>query len=287
MAIALHPKTQVAIDNYLRDPAHGLALLAPRGAGKSYLATYVASSLLRIEQDRVMQNQYVKVIAPDEKNSIRIEHAKEVVGFLRLKTTGNGTIRRVVIIEQAETMTLDAQNTLLKILEEPPADTVLIVTVSDRTAVLQTILSRLQAIVVHTPLEAELKEVFSSASPTRYEKAYRLSGGKPGLMQALIDNDTEHPMVKAIEDVKRLLALDQFSRLMEVDGIVKDKRTMMITQALSFMAESTITMVSQKSGSTSAIESWTRILKLSNEAEEQLRRNGQAKLVLANLFIHI
>lgn len=287
MAIALHPKTHLAVDNYLKQPAHALAIIAPRGSGKTYLAKHITARLLVVEPVQVENHQYVKVVTPDEKLSIKIEHAKEVVRFLRLKTTGDNAIRRVIIIEHGETMTLDAQNMLLKLLEEPPADTVIVITVSDRTAMLSTIMSRVQTLTVYNPAEQELRSAFKGTPSAVLDNAYKLSGGKPGLMKALVDNDTDHPLIAAIEEVKTLLAGDQFTRLLAVDEITKNKRSMLIVQALSFMAETTINLMSQKADSHAGIQKWTTILMHSNEAEEQLRRNGQAKMVLTNLFIHI
>mgnify|MGYP002851927517 FL=1 len=57
-------------------------------------------------------------------------------------TSSNG--KKVLIIENAERMQDSARNALLKILEEPPKDTVFILTTSNRGAVLQTILSRVR-----------------------------------------------------------------------------------------------------------------------------------------------
>ena len=56
--------------------------------------------------------------------------------------TAAGT--KVVVIEKAERMLEGARNALLKILEEPPADTLFILTAERKTAVMPTILSRLR-----------------------------------------------------------------------------------------------------------------------------------------------
>jgi len=62
--------------------------------------------------------------------------------------------RKVVIIEQAESMRIDSFNALLKIFEEPPADTVIILTTSQINRILPTVVSRSQKIQF-TPLKQE------------------------------------------------------------------------------------------------------------------------------------
>ncbi|MCR4627104.1 MAG: DNA polymerase III [Treponema sp.] len=54
------------------------------------------------------------------------------------------TGKKVIIIENADRMLEGVRNALLKILEEPPADTVFILTTTNRNAVMPTILSRVR-----------------------------------------------------------------------------------------------------------------------------------------------
>ena len=62
----------------------------------------------------------------------------------RIRLSPNEAIKKVYIIEQADKMTNQAANAFLKTLEEPPADTVIILTSSKPSALLPTILSRCQ-----------------------------------------------------------------------------------------------------------------------------------------------
>ncbi len=79
------------------------------------------------------------------KNEISIEAVRRIPGFLR-KTAAEGGWR-VVIVDSAEYISSYNQNVLLKILEEPPTKTVLIVTTSQPGLLLPTIRSRCR--VVH------------------------------------------------------------------------------------------------------------------------------------------
>jgi hypothetical protein len=77
--------------------------------------------------------------------SIGIAQVKELIAQLtlsRYETAG----RRVVIVGQASLMTREAQNSLLKTLEEPPVDTTIVLLAENANALLPTIQSRSQVI---------------------------------------------------------------------------------------------------------------------------------------------
>ena len=65
-------------------------------------------------------------------------------------------VRKVYILAEAERMNLEAANCLLKTLEEPPADSVLILLTTNLDALLPTIRSRCQIIPFHSLVISEL-----------------------------------------------------------------------------------------------------------------------------------
>lgn len=74
------------------------------------------------------------------KNEINVETARKVAPFLRMTSADGGW--RIVIINDADTMNRNAQNSVLKILEEPPKNTVLILVCNRLGAMIPTIRSR-------------------------------------------------------------------------------------------------------------------------------------------------
>lgn len=99
--------------------------------------------------------------------SIGIDEIKRLQKKLFLKPYKGQN--KAVIIPQAHTLTTEAQNALLKVLEEPPLHTVIILTTEKKDALLPTIQSRCQIIDVKVPLtispdarqqvEEDLKEI--------------------------------------------------------------------------------------------------------------------------------
>jgi len=73
---------------------------------------------------------------------IRIEQIRDLVHTLSMKPYE--AVFRTAIVSHAHAMTQEAGNALLKTLEEPPAQTLLILTASGRSDVLPTIVSRCQ-----------------------------------------------------------------------------------------------------------------------------------------------
>ena len=80
---------------------------------------------------------------------------------------------RVSILAGAEAMTEQAQNALLKILEEPPEHTVFILTTENRAMLLPTILSRVQTIRLEELTPPEILAVLRERQPQAAEEKLR------------------------------------------------------------------------------------------------------------------
>jgi len=61
--------------------------------------------------------------------------------------------QKAVLIEDAQTLTIEAQNALLKTLEEPPNHTIIILLADNPDSLLPTILSRTQLITTKSPIK--------------------------------------------------------------------------------------------------------------------------------------
>jgi DNA polymerase-3 subunit gamma/tau len=90
--------------------------------------------------------------------SIPVSLVRGVSVWARLSPSGK---KKVVIIENADCMQESARNAFLKILEEPPADVVFILTTSRRGAIMPTILSRVRTYAFVDRNEAAQQEVIA------------------------------------------------------------------------------------------------------------------------------
>ena len=281
--LILHALTKKQLDNFIASPTHALLLAGPAGIGKTAIAEALATTLVG---QSISTHPYFLLLKP-ENSSISIDSIRALQKFLLLKTIGDRQIRRVVLVEQAQTLTTEAQNAFLKLLEEPPADTLIIIAADRPKALLTTILSRVQTIVVHPPTEEQLSSVAYGKTPDSFSQAYRLSGGLPGLMHALLSQDQEHPLTKSVTLAKDILRMPAFERLALVDTLAKQKDVSLeLTEALERIAQAGLAASSAKNDAAS-IRRWHKIRKISLKAMQAIEKSGNSKLVLDSLFLGI
>lgn len=288
MNLILHPLTATELKNLTQNPSHATLLVAPSGSGKLSVALQIVSGILNIDVDKVLTQPYVKRVSPQDKKSISIDEVRELQKFLQLKTTGQAAIRRAAIIEQAELLTTEAQNALLKILEEPPSDTILILSAAHVQSLLPTIRSRLRVLKINKPYKDDLTNHFAEAGYPDHNinKAYFLSNGLPGLMQALLLKDAEHPLVTSVVQAKQLLAQSVLERLAAVDKLSKQKEDAYnVVDAMQRIARAALDQSAARGNS--VIGQWYKVQKQAFQAKEALQKNANTKLVLTKLLLHV
>ena len=133
---------------------HGILLVGDPGIGKKLLAQALGQALVCEVNRRACgkcpaclrwekgESESLLHIAPDGLQ-IKVEQAQRILNFLHLKAWSSV---RVVLIEEAQTLNVQAANTLLKSLEEPPDQTFFILTSPSSQGVLSTIRSRCQTL---------------------------------------------------------------------------------------------------------------------------------------------
>ncbi|NUN08543.1 MAG: hypothetical protein HUU54_05135 [Ignavibacteriaceae bacterium] len=114
--------------------------------------------LIKEQQKQKILNPYSEILIPGA-NQIKINSIREIVRILSLNR-GKGE-RVVVIILEADLMNEPAQNSLLKILEEPPDNTTFILTTSSVNSLKETILSRSWTVNFGTLSEDEITGVIN------------------------------------------------------------------------------------------------------------------------------
>jgi DNA polymerase-3 subunit delta' len=183
-------------------------LSGPVGVGKRAAAAWMAMQRLRPDPlsdlptypfDILQHADLRWITTPDDKKTIGIEQIRELVGALNL--TSYEGFGKVAIIEPANDMTVNAANSLLKTLEEPPGDTLLVL-VADRVGKLPaTIFSRCQRIDFAVPPETVSIPWLDRLQPgAAWVDALRMSGGAPlAAIGALDDLETSVAMARDLQ----------------------------------------------------------------------------------------
>jgi DNA polymerase-3 subunit delta' len=168
---------------------HALLFVGPEGVGKRTTALALARHLVCLErideacgrcaacvQVAAGSHSDVRTVGlffDDKRKELRehtlIEQVREVQLFLAGRAFGRG--RKVVLFEEAHALTEDAQNALLKTLEEPPRGSLIVLVCHNASRLLPTVRSRCQR-VTFVPLEpAVVESVLEARFATSVEDA--------------------------------------------------------------------------------------------------------------------
>ncbi len=151
-----HEKVVAALRRALRSGrlAHAYLFVGPVGVGKSTTAWEFAKALQcpvsvddACEQCRdcgkVRERTHPDVVwVEPQGKQILVEQIRELQRRLAYKPLEG--LRRVAIVQAAQEMNVQAANALLKLLEEPPEDTVMLLLAGSESSLLPTVVSRCQ-----------------------------------------------------------------------------------------------------------------------------------------------
>ncbi len=146
---------------------HALLLQGPAGVGKERFAAALAAALLctgrgaRLEACDVCAECALTragshpdlhwLRRPEDRKTISVDQVRELAERLSMTSMRRG--RRLAIVSPAHAMTINAQNALLKTLEEPASGTLLVLVSSRPSAILPTLRSRCQRVELARPGE--------------------------------------------------------------------------------------------------------------------------------------
>lgn len=125
----------------------------------------------------------------DRKREITVDDIRSGIQFLSLKSDSKQG--RILIINPADKMNENAANALLKILEEPPQNSVVFLLCQNMGKLLPTIKSRCRQIVIKPLSKEELKKRIQTKYPMidDVEQVVSLSRGSEGLAREICEND--------------------------------------------------------------------------------------------------
>ena len=187
--------------------AHAFLLTGNLGIGKAGLALKLATTFLS-ENTNLNNKEGIpdcQIINPDEgKQIISIDQIRALKSFLLLTSLkGKG---KVGIINPADAMNRAAANSLLKILEEPPKDTLIILVSESINNLPRTIISRVQVIAVKTPSkETTLSWLKTMNNKEDWEQIIDIFGSRPILLEQLGYDHLNHQIELVANDLENLL----------------------------------------------------------------------------------
>lgn len=249
----------------LKTLGHAFAFTGPPNVGKTTFAVELAEIL---GADPILD-----VFLFNSIEGLSIGEARILQNNLSLTPVGS---YKVAIVGNAENMTLPAANSLLKILEEPPAHSVVILVTANFYALLPTIMSRVQRLNFFQNSETEVRQSLQefSLSASEISEITKLAVGRIGLARRLAEKPelldfyrqaaSYYQVLQKGNMLQRLLAASEVSRL----------NTNQISEFLQYAMSQWVAVVGEA--------------KLADKlmiAFRELLQNLNQKLLLDNLFL--
>ena len=128
--------------------AHGYIFFGPDIKDRQEFSSWLTSFLEK--ENKILFD----LMTIDHKDgTIGIDQIRQIKSFLWQKPIQS--LKRTVVVNEAHYLTLEAQNSILKIAEEPPAHALIILLIKDHSSLIGTLVSRFQKIY----LAGEIKDI--------------------------------------------------------------------------------------------------------------------------------
>lgn len=261
----------------------------PEAVGKFLVAKKFADKITGWQEGSFNQNLLIIEPEMEEKDGILKEKEIKIDAIKNLQKefslTSFGKNYRVAIVRSAQKLNIAAQNTLLKILEEPPKNTMIILIAEDEKKLLPTIISRCQIKRFGLLSSEEIGGMFSASLPNREEIIF-WSLGRPGWAQKFLHAENELEERKEIvKEFRSLLSMSVNEKLFLAEQLSKNT-----PQLLTKMDLWIILLRNAVLGQKSFVSiSPAKALKLIEGIEKSKKiinsTNSNVRLAIENLFL--
>lgn len=275
--VFLSEHTKNLLNSALFSDSHALEIICPTVSGYKSIKEYI------ILKSGIKESTAINIYPVNR--SIGIDNIRELRLKFSLKSFSG--IKQFIFINDAEAMTREAQNALLKILEEPPRNTVFVIFNQDENALLPTIHSRCTIINVGKPRLNDLEQYFikNGYKGVDVASALAISDGWPELAESILINESTE-FTEILKYAKELLQKPLNEKLMDVDKLSKDKtRIKIVLFAIERLAKSTFDKKVQSSGAVD--QRWLNILETVENSQMLYKHNVTSRLLLTNLMVNL
>jgi DNA polymerase-3 subunit delta' len=210
--------------------AQAYCLAGPSQVGKRTLAHTLAAKILNVEANKLSSNPdyyYIERLEDEKtgkkKKEISVDQARELREKFYNRSWLNGY--KIAIIDEAELLSEEASNALLKILEEPPTKSIIFLLTENDFLLLPTIRSRCQVLQLRPVPDLEIEKYLRSISDDKnIKEIVELSWGRPG--RAIDMQNNLELFENCLKEKKRWLKIinvPMYERWREMEDILGEK----------------------------------------------------------------
>ena len=220
--------------------SHAHIIVGEDGIGKSNLA----NKLSRIILGKFEERDYIDIINYRcKKASFGVDDVREIVDEINKKPFEGD--KKVIIIYDGNKLTVQAQNALLKTIEEPPKGVYIILLCESLELILDTIKSRCQ-IYKLTPLTKEDVKLYidrineDGFSQEEINAAIAYSEGMPGRAEAFLRDSSLKELRNTLVDLLFLITKSNPKELLDFEAkitVFKDKKEDILNILASFVRD--------------------------------------------------
>lgn len=264
----LNSSTKQVLERLVRQPPHAIAL---SGYGSQYRRQVLDWFISLLAEEHGINPQTVLRIEP-ESGAIGIDQVRSI--RQHLKPRAKQGVNRLVVLHDADQAGAEAQNALLKIYEEPPSDTVIILGVFDHGGLLPTIRSRSTII--------ELKRLDDQAlgklEPQLRQKV-EFALNSPDVLA-----DEQGKSSAVLTEAKKLLGKTPLERLQAVKHITDREQARELIAAMLLLLRGMLRRTLFGSSEVLKTKRLVAAIDTGSQCHERLSRNGSVKANL-DLFL--
>lgn len=198
--------------------SHSYLFIGTEGIGKKLIAEEFAKMLLAVKDTE--NSPDFSIIEPDG-NSIKIEQIREFQKKVSEKPIISN--KKVYIINDSDKMTVEAQNCLLKTLEEPPEFVTIILIGSNENSFLSTIKSRCMILHFEKISDEQIQKYLQDNHQTEINSKIMLEACQGSIGKALEVKDKQELYQNTEQVVNSLERKDKIDILNMSDFIYKSK----------------------------------------------------------------
>ncbi|MDD2523670.1 MAG: DNA polymerase III subunit delta' [Endomicrobiaceae bacterium] len=214
----------------------------------------------------------------DKQKTLKIDTIRYMQKNVYMKATEGKW--KVFILEPAEKMTTAAANCLLKTLEEPPENTIIILIAKHKETIPITIVSRAQTVFFQPLPTNEIANYLQQQHSLSIENSVKIANLSDGSIEKaemlMLNTQNEYSSLWSELTSKKLAAVDILNKSKSVS---KDRKS--VVEAVNIITESAIKNFRREP------YKYTDIIEKLTESKKYLNQNVNPNTVLDDLFIYI